>query len=90
MTLAVLTGSTVLEMWLIGRLTYIERTPVRDWTPPSSWHVLNLVLAGLILVVMISALRTGRWWQRLVALVVCICPAAVIYDVCRTAPLVKQ
>jgi hypothetical protein len=89
--LAAFIGCTLVEFWLLTRITYIQRTRIRDWTPPDSWYVLNLVLAGVVLVAMAAVVRTGRWWQRLVALVVCICPGMFIYDVCRwSAELSKQ
>ena len=81
--LAAFIACTLIELWLLARITYIERTRIRDWTPPDSWYVLNVALAGTVLVTMVTVLRTGRWWQRVIALVVSIFPVMFIYDVCR-------
>jgi len=70
--LAAFVGCTIIEFWLIARITYVP------WT-----RVLNFVLAALIIVVMVTALRTGRWWQRLLALLLCFIPVVYIYDLCR-------
>lgn len=87
--LAAFMACTLIEFWLVARIT--QRSRIRDWAPPDSWYVFNVALAGVVLVAMVAVLRTGRWWQRLVALVMCICPVTFIYDVCRwSATIARQ
>ena len=81
--LAAFVGFTFIEFWLLARITYVQRTQVRDWTAPDSWHILNFILAAFIIVAMVSVLRTGRWWQRLVAPLLCVIPVVFIYDFCQ-------
>ena len=89
--LAAFMACTLIEFWLVARITYMQRSRIRDWAPPDSWYVFNVALAGVVLVAMVAVLRTGRWWQRLVALVMSICPVTFIYDVCRwSATIARQ
>jgi hypothetical protein len=44
---------------------------------------MNFVLVGLVLAAMAAVIRVGNWWQRFVALIICICPLMVVYDYCR-------
>jgi len=76
---------TFVQLWLLSRIIHMQQHlhEVRDFSPRDSWYIFNLILAGIVLVVMATVLRVGRWWQRFVALVVCICPVIFIYDVCR-------
>jgi hypothetical protein len=81
--LAAFVVCTLIEFWLFARITYVHRGRVHDWTAPDSWHILNFVLAAFIVVAMVTVLRTGRWWQRLLAPLLCVIPTLCIYDLCR-------
>jgi hypothetical protein len=79
--LAAFVCSTLLVLWLVERIAY--PSTVRDYAPPRSWYILNVAIAGVVLVTMAAVTRVGRWWQRLVAPAVCICPFVYLYDFCR-------
>jgi hypothetical protein len=79
--LAAFVVCTLLQFWLLDRITYPRR--VRDWSPPTSYYVFNVALAGAVLVAMATVLRVGRGWHWLVAPVLCICPVIFICDFCR-------
>ncbi len=83
--LAAFVISLLLQCWLVARITSMQTKmqTVRHFAPGESWYVLNVVLAGAVLVAMAAVLRTGSWRQRLAALVLCICPLIFLYDLCR-------
>ena len=78
--LSVLVVGTLLEFWLMARATEIVRGRIRDWRPPTSWYLFNVILAGVILLAMTRVLRIGRFWHQLLAAVMCMFPAFYLYE----------
>jgi hypothetical protein len=59
----VLSAIVQLVLWL--RL-WLPRQ-IKDWWPPDSWYIWNILLAGAALLVIAPVLRHGSVWQRIVA-----------------------
>src|SRR4051812_48255540 len=83
--------STLLEFWLAARdsdifQTYVlERARVRDWTPSMSWHILNFLAAGVVLIALMPVVRAGFFWQRVFAIILYVFPLSYFYGDCSWA-----
>ncbi|HNQ89280.1 MAG TPA: hypothetical protein PKM73_11740 [Verrucomicrobiota bacterium] len=67
-------ASIAVQWWLWSRITHI----IKDDPHRDSWYFCNIGLAGVALLFLAPVLRHGLAWQRVVAVLLCVVPVAVI------------
>ena len=75
-----LLGSAVCQFLIFYRIERAMATARMTgvFQPPEFYYILNVVFAGLAVLLMLGMLRRGTWWQRLIAAVFCLYPVIIL------------